>query len=503
MSGSVTPVIQTGVPANLLVPGLHLTVDNSKANTGTVPQRALLIGQVGPGSSLVPGQPVISTSPQLDAAAAGQGSMLALMSYEYRQVDAFTEVWLLPLADDPASQAATGAVTFTGAATAAGTLPFYVTGRSIPVAVPLGMTAANLALAVVAAVNAIPTLPVTAAVAAPGSGTVQLTAKNKGLVGNDIDLRFAYLGAAGGEAVPAGIAYTITPFAGGTQNPNATALSTALSALASQPFDFIAFPYTDTASLNAMQAFLADQNGRWSYLQQIYGHAYCAFRGTMAQRTTFLTGRNDQHMSCLPFYDSPSAVWAWAAYFAAVDAISAQQDPALPVTGFPIPAKAPPVASQDTISMRNTLLVDGGSTFTVDPSGQVVIERVVTTYTVNPATGVPDNSYRDVETMFTLTAVMRDFRIQIASQFVRCKLVADGTNIAGGSRMVTSQTIKAAFVARYRTQCNAFGWCQDPDGFAKAVQAQNAGGGRVNVLLPIRVANQLRVVACTVQFTKP
>ncbi len=498
MSGSTSVSISIpSYPDSNLVPGVYAVVDPSGANTGSIAQRALLIGQALAGTTMLAGVPQILASTALTDAAAGAGSMLADMARHYRGLDTFTEVWLLPLADDPAAAAATGSIAFAGTATAASTVSTYIGGQLIAVGVTAGETGASIAIGLQAAATFLPDLPVSATANA-ATGAVALAALNKGAAGNDIDIRMNYLGAQGGEATPPGITVTIAPMTGGTQNP--TALPTALANLGNQPFDFIASAYTDTASLNALQAFLNDISGRWSWQQELFGSAFAAVRGSLAQRTTFASARDDQHAQIMGFYDSPSPAWEWAAEFCAASAISIQADPAVPITQVALRVLAPPIASQDTISERNTMLTDGLSTYTVDAGGRVIVERVVTTYTTNLA-GAPDNSYRDYETLCTLTAVIRDLRIQMQSQFARKKLVADGTRIPGGSNQVTAQIILAAVKALYVTYCNR-GWAQNAAAFAAGAVAQNAGNGEVKMRLPVDVANQLRIISMSVAFRK-
>lgn len=130
----------------------------------------------------------------------------------------------------------------------------------------------------------------------------------------------------------------------------------------------------------------------------------------------------------------------------------------------------------------------------------MILERPVTTYQKNAA-NAPDSSYLDTETMATLQVVIRDLRDRLATKFARKKQVADGSSILGGSNAVTAQIIKADVVGWYRAKA-AEGLVQNAANFSKNVRAENAGNGRVNLLLPIDVANQLRVTAMLVQFVK-
>lgn len=483
-------------PSSNRVPGVYAEIDPSQANTAGANLRALIIGQITAAGAATPNQPLISAGVNDAITQGGPGSMLALMTAKYRSIDTFGEVWYLPLADDPAAVAATGTLTVTAGPTAAGTIPLYIAGVLVPVLVTSGMTPTQVAAAIATAIGNNPNLPVTASAS---SGVVTLTAKNKGLAGNDIDLRFAYLGATAGEVMPASLAITVAAMSGGAQNP--TALATALANLADMPFEFIACPYNDTASLDAIKAFMDDNTGRWSWQQMLYGEVFGAFRGTLAQATTFGVTRNDPAVSIIPFSNSPEPYWLWAAGYTATCAVSQRANPALPLTQIPLGVLAPPVADQFTLTERNTLLYDGLSTFTVADDGTVLLERAVTTYQKN-GQGQPDDSYLDVETRGTLAYVCRDLKTYLSTVFARKILVSDQTRIPAGSDMVNPSTIKAAVIARYYYLQDEVGIVQNADTFAKAVQVQNAGNGLVQVLWPGDLANQLRQIAILVQFQK-
>ncbi|MTK12704.1 MAG: phage tail protein [Clostridiaceae bacterium] len=483
------------IPANVRVPLFYAEVSNSQANTGGVTQRALLIGQITSAGAATANVPLRCQGPTDAIAQGGVGSMLALMAAAYLANDSFGEVWYLPLSDAAGATTATGSVAITASPTAAGTLSLYIAGQLVSLAVTAAETAAQCATALAAAINANTNLPVTATAA---TGTVTLSAVNKGLAGNDIDIRLNYQGAAGGEVTPAGMTVTITAMTGGATNPTLTA---ALAALVDMPFDFIACPYTDTASLNALQAFLADNGGRWSWNTQVYGHVFTAARGTSGTLTTLGTGRNDQHASIMGCYDSPSPVWVWAAALTGAAAASLKSDPALPLQTVPINGVlAPPLPSRFLLAQRNTLLWDGISTFTVDAGGQVHIENLITTYQQN-AFGQADSSYLQVETMFTLMYVLRAMSGMVTSKYAQVKLAADGTRFAPGSAIVTPGMIKADIIAKYQ-ELEFNGYVQNSAAFARAVIVQKnaANPNRVDVLWPGTLINGLRIFALLAQF---
>jgi len=484
------------IPSNLRVPLFYGEVDNSQANSAQQTQRALIIGQITASGAAVPNEPIISQGAADAIAQGGAGSMLALMTAAYRAADDFGEVWYLPLADDPTATAATGTITISNAPTATGTVYLYIAGVRVTLPVTSTQTTAQIAAALAAQINATPNLPVSASAT---TNVVTLTALNKGLAGNDIDVRLNYLGQRGGESTPAGLVLAIVAMAGGAVNPT---LNTALANLSSKSFDFIVCPYTDAASLAAIATLLNDQTGRWSWDEQLYGHCFAAYRGTLGNQTTFGSGLNNQHTTVLGFNNSPTPNWLVAADLAGTCAVSLRADPATPLQTLALSTMlAPPLSSRFALSDQNTLLFTGISTFTVDDAGVCSLQKVITTYQKN-AFGQADDSYLGVETMFTLAAVLRDMAGVITSKFARMKLAANGTRFAAGSNIVTPNIARAALIAEYQHLEEDLGWVQNSKAFAASliVQQNTQNPNRLDVLWPGTLINQLNIFAVLAQF---
>lgn len=483
------------IPSNLRVPLFYAEVDNSQANTNERTFRALIMGQITATGTGIANAPVLINGENDAISLGGVGSMLHLMVKAYRKRDAFGELWVVPLSDNGAGVAAAGSVVFTAAATAAGTLNFYIGGENVQIPAVPTQTVAQLATALAAAINANLYLPVTASAA---TATVTITAKNKGLAGNTIDLRFNYRGSAAGEALPAGLAATITQMASGATNP---VLTTALATLSVQSYDAIVTPYSDSTSLTAISAYLNDISGTWSWQQQIYGHHFTAFRDTFSNIVTKTSALNDQHTSIMGYFDSPTPDFVLAADFGAAALSSLRVDPALPLQTVALASfLAPPLASRFSLSQRNTLLFNGCSTYSVLPDGTPALENVITTYQKN-SFGQADNSYLSVETMFTLVAVLLRLRGVVTSRYARVKLANDGTKYAPGSAIVTPNVIRGDLIAEYISM-ERDGLVENTDGFARAliVERDASNPNRVNVLWPGDLINQLRIFALLAQF---
>ena len=178
------------VPSNLRTPLFYVEFDNSMANTATATQRTLLIGQMLSSGSAMPNIPVKVSSPNGVGDLSGKGSQLHGMMTAYQKNDTAAEVWILPLADDSESMtAAKGTIKVTSQASETGVISLYIAGIRVQMTVLATDTPVQIAAAMVAAISRKTDLPVTAAVKSDATDTVELTAKNAGLLGNGIDMR--------------------------------------------------------------------------------------------------------------------------------------------------------------------------------------------------------------------------------------------------------------------------------------------------------------------------
>jgi phage tail sheath gpL-like len=128
---------------------------------------------------------------------------------------------------------------------------------------------------------------------------------------------------------------------------------------------------------------------------------------------------------------------------------------------------APDLADRFELTERNNLLYSGISTYTVADDGTVNVENIITTYQKN-SYGDEDDSYLQVETLFSLMFVTRYLRTAVTSKFGRMKLAADGTRFAPGQPIVTPNIIKADQIAEYQTLVFN-GYAQDAEAFAKNI----------------------------------
>lgn len=480
------------IPSDIRVPGWYAEVDNSQASSFQAGNKSLLMGQKLAAGSAVADTPVLVTSASQAKSLFGVGSILARMFEAYFQNDQVTETWGLPLADNGAGVAATGTLTITGPATASGTLSIYIAGQRIQVAVTSGDTATTIGDAVDVAVAALTSLPVTSNNVA---GVVTFTAKHKGALGNQIDVRVNFLGNLGGEETPAGVTVVIVAMASGATEPS---LANAIAAMGDEPYNQIIHPYTDAANLNLIQTEMNDVTGRWSPIRQIYGHGYSAISGSLSALDTLGDSRNDQHHTILGYFDSPTPPWEAVAMVGARAAKAFQLDPARPLQTLKLVGfTPPPKVSRFTFAERQILLKSGISTMKVSAGGEALIERVVTNYRVNTF-GQPDDSYLDVTTLYTIQRVLGEYKARFTQKFPRHKLANDGTNFGAGQAIVTPNIIRAELIAGYSEMVRK-GWVENIQAFTANLIVERTVN-QINVVLPIDVVNQLRVIAVKAQF---
>lgn len=478
-------------PGSLRKPGVYSEIDNSAAVRGpqSVTYRRLLIGQKLVAGTAVAEELVRVTSAAQADTLFGAGSMLAGMVRAALAQDSYTELQCLPLTDNVAGVAATGTLTFTGPATASGTVRLMIAGRSVDVGVDSGDEAAALATSAAAAITAAADLPVTAAA---NLGVVTVTARHKGEAGNDIDLRANYYD---GQTLPAGVGLTIAAMSGGTGNPS---LSTALAAIGAEQFHAWACAYNDSASLASLKTEIGD---RFEWDREIEAHAFVAARGTAGTLGALGDSHNSPHLVIVMANDEPMPTWEKAAETMAIAAYYCAIDPARPVQNLPYKwCLSPAAKARLTNEERNLLLFDGIATTKVNTDGSMIVERLITTYKANAA-GASDTSYLDTETMLTLMFIRHDWRDYILRKYPRHKLASAGTRYGVGQPVVTPVVMKAEALAKFR-EWEEIGLVENIDDFKASLVAERniSDPNRLDVLLPPDLVNQLRIVANKIQF---
>lgn len=399
------------IPSSIRKPGKYFEF-NTKLAVRTLPPneiKALIIAQriaAGSVAALVP------TSVFSDADAAGyfgNGSLAHLMARAAIKANNYLDLTVIALDDVLAGVAATGTVTITGPATAEGVIDLYVGTKDVQVAVNNGDSATIIAAAVAAAVNALPDLPVTAAAAL---GVVTLTAKNKGLCGNQIPLGYI-------STNISGVTVAIVAMANGAADPD---IQAALTVVFGTQYDIIITPYNNDTSLAELKTHLETVSNA---IEQRPGIGVYAVTGILAAATTLAGQLDEGRLLCAYHrYSSSTIIQSMPCELAAAMAatMAFEEDPARPLNTLALIGIAPAnIADRLSRTEQENLLYNGVTPIEVGPGETVQIVRAISTYTVD-AQGVADISLLDITTIRTLDYVRAALRTRIALRFPREKL---------------------------------------------------------------------------------
>ncbi len=478
---------------NLRIPFVRVEFNNSNAIAGpqAQPYKALILGHKTAGGSAVLDTVYNITSADQARVLFGAGSILHNAALIYFTDSTVTDLTMIAVTPG-AGTAATGKIAITGTASASGVINLLIAGQSVTVAVTSGMTQAAIATAVIAAINANTSLPVTAVVNGVNTNECDLTYKHAGTVGNSTPVFNNFYD---NQLNPAGVTVTITALSSGTGNPT---LTTAFAAMGDTQYNIIVNPWTDGTTLTALNTELID---RGSASRQIEGIAICAVTESTSTANTLGNSLNSQFISITNITAAPHPGFMIASAIAKQVMIAGSNDPARPFTTLQLKGIiAPKVAQRLTAAQREGHLNNGIATVNTNNAGVVSIERLITTYKTNGSGGA-DTSYLDVNTLLTLSYIRYDFRNSLLLKYPRHKLAKDSDRIAVGQAVLTPKTAKAHAIAKFK-EWEALAIVEDFEQFKKdlVVERNVSNANRLDFLLPVNLVNQLLQIGTQVGF---
>ena len=491
------------IPDSIRTPGSYTEIDNSRALQGLAqnPHKALIIGQKT-SDGLSPVEIIKQiTSDGLADGFFGVGSVLARMCNKFKENNPNTELHAIALSNDGGVKAE-GIIKFDSglSATANGTYYLMINGQKAYVTITSAWSITDVNSAVLAKINSADTLPVIASTSASAAGSdhIVIVAKQSGTLGNYIDVRANYYT---GQSNPAGWSeqgILHDSLAGGSVDPD---LGDAWSVIENEQYHYIIQPYIDSSNLGEIESELED---RFKPLEDLQGHGFAAVRGTQASCTTLGNSRNSPHNTIWGLYGSPTSPEEMAAGWGAIAAWNLNNDPARPLHTLKVKGiLAPAVGDRFSRAERDILLYDGIATNIYDASGNILIERSITTYQTN-ALGVTDPSYLDIQTLATLGEIRYQYKVRMVNRFIvpRMKLADDTFPVQPGTNVVTPRTIKQEIIALFTELQNDAGLIENLADFVEnlIVERDSSDQNRVNVILPPDLINQFRILATKIQF---
>ena len=405
-----------------------------------------------------------------------------------------------------AAVAATGTVTFTGAATTSGTWYIDVAGETYPVNVASGDTgdeqAAKFAAAITADINA----PVTATVGGVGStNIVTITAKTKGIVGNDIGVRLNPQGVSQSSNNPEGTTITI-PVSGyltsgsGEINVEDVFVNTDGSdRLGDTWYTFITCPVRDATNLakykTALNRRIESAPNRMAATVVAYGP-----KTTYADYIAIPDDTNAKTIA--PIWDArvllPENEFG-AAVIGYVVA-SANIDPGRPFMGIETTIPIKPDVPDLTYAQADALFRAGGGYCKTNASGNLVLGDLAVSYRTTAAGGA-------TEEWFDLVSVtMRQQKAYAVEQMLRGEpyvrgMLASDDVITAKEYVIKPKKLIADLFALIDNWASE-GWTKNPEAVKDTVIAEiNAtNNSRLDAEFTDDEAKALRIIAVKAAF---
>ncbi len=414
----------------------------------------------------------------------GRGSQLHGMVVATRGVNSRLDIWAVPVAEPGGGVAATGTIVIAGTTTTARPLVLRIEDRRVEVALAIGDDDEAVAAKVEAELDKddYADLHVTASVSV---ATVTLTARSKGLHGNDVSIKKI--------DVPPGITATVTAMASGA---SASSLTTAISSLGGVRYTHIVVPQRDTTTLGDVQELL---DARWAKELAIDGHAFAS--GGLASVSTVVTladGLDDKHLTIVAEPLCPTPSWKQAAILAATRASESNPNKSLrnvPLVGI-LPPDQPDRIDDDD---REALLEVGVSPMRF-VGNKVYVARTVTLAKTNDL-GQPSTALFDLETKLTVSAV-RQAQLALLNPLLGRILVEDAAaaDYNLGVEVIDAEGVRVLLLRQYKDEFIPAGWVDRYDDFADALEVEKTGADEVSYVWPGYIAGHLYNIPGSLQF---
>ena len=367
----------SNIPANLTAP--IFTFDVTSGGAFENENRLIYLGHGSDSAnSIDPGKIAICNSSMDARILAGAGSMLESMFRVGRINAPAQEIWIGRVADTGTAEQRTITIGTVPAAGGQGIL--QVAGENVSLEINAGDSANAVAAALAAAVNSYynrlskASLPFTAAAT---TNVVTITARHKGAYASGLDLFIPVL-----DTVNAFVG--ILTFATSVPGAGVPSVGNVLAAMNDDPFEMIASAFGDTANLTLLDGFLNTVSGRWSYAQQLYGHAFYPATDTSSNLVTKALGKDTWHLTMIPRFSAggnaePDYLWvaAFTARIAPWAGGGANGDVSRNQTGLVVQGLSAPRDRNYWMDYptRDVMLKNGVSTWKIDRSGNLMIDK--------------------------------------------------------------------------------------------------------------------------------
>ena len=340
----------------------------------------------------------------------GAGSIAHLATKAAFESNPYLRLTVITVDDSGTGVAATGTFALSGPATGAGVFTARIGNRSVNVAVASTDTASTVGAAIKAQIDLIAhELPVTATV---DTGTVTLTARNKGTLGNEIPIST--------ESTAAGLTCVDTGMASGANDPDIGATSSVLDTVLPGSYNLYISTLNDAASLGDLKAHIDLISNAIEQRPTLCVFGFTHKSDTYANCKTLCgTTLNHWRTTCGYLRGTRSISWEVAVAYGAQ--IAYEENPTMPLNDVVLKGiHAPAVGSRFSRTEQEDLLNSGVTPLHVVAGEEVAIVRAITTYTKN-ASSVADPTRLDISVPRALDFVRYSCRYRVTIRYPRRK----------------------------------------------------------------------------------
>ncbi|SMD18487.1 hypothetical protein [Rhizobium sp. RU36D] len=479
------------IPSNLTAPILTFDVTSGGSFQNEV--RLILLGHGLAAGELAEGGVALCNSRADARFLAGAGSMLESMFIAARRNTLTQEIWIGRVADSGTAEIRTITVGTVPAAGGQGVL--MIAGEMIAIQIAAGTSAIAVAAAINAAINSYynsltgASLPFTSTVS---TNVVTITARHKGTYATGIDIHIPTL-----ESVNAFDG--VLTFATTTAGAGTPSVANVLAAMGDDPFEIIISAFGDSTNIGLLDTFHDNVSGRWSWIQQLYGHAFYPKTDTSTNLVTAALAKDTWHLTMIPRFASggfaePDYIWvsSMVARVAEWFAGGANGDVSRNQSGLPVVGLTPPRdrAYWMDYATRDAFLKNSVSTWKIGTNGDVLIDKIITQQQTSD--GAPDTTFRDIQRVYQLSYLLKRLRAALAAEHSN-KAIAD-SNPTNLDALTTVRDIKATLAHAYLTMPgvveNAVAAIE-----SMVVERDTENANRVNIRINADFVNPLDILA--------
>jgi len=471
---------------NLNIPFVYAELQKAISTTGTIKQEytALIFGQKTAAGTAVPEQVIDIFSKAEAQAKFGKTSMLAAAIGRYYDINKSVKLKVIALDDLLAGVQATSTLTLTNAATANGTLAFYVNGKAYKVPVAINDTAGEIATLLKATIDADDEAQFT--VADDTLGELTFTAVHKGTYGNTLKAKMNYNN---DDVTPLGITAVVVDFAGGTGDPDLATF--VIPNLENNQYNLIAQPYTDNANLILIDTALTDN---FKATEMLDGFCLSGIDDSVSNLTTKSDTINSAFITLLDNYSVFATGFEQAAEMIGLVGDIAQSDPGAGYLNKILPGLLP---LEERIRTERNVLAGGGIATVRTQGTTVIVDRTATTLVKDAQAIAIDVDDADLRVFLTISYVRYTFVVRM-SQYQNIKVGNDDDIFGAGVQVMTPNLYKQYLILNYQ-QLVSDAVCENLQAFEDSIIVEKVGN-RIDSSMQINVINVLLQQAMLIKW---